>query len=105
VEIIKGYAPAALEDLPAPTHVFVGGSSGNLKQIMEVCLKKNPNVRFVINAITLETVSEMIRCFDELDVKEGEVISVNISKSKKAGRYHLMTAHNPIYIGACAGKG
>ena len=104
LEVVRGNAPEALENLPAPSHVFIGGSSGNLKAIMEVCLKKNPSARFVINAITLETVSEMIRCFDELGVSEGEVISVNISKSKKAGKYHLMTAHNPIYIGACRGK-
>jgi len=103
LEVIEGYAPGALEDLPAPTHVFIGGSSGDLKGIMDICIKKNPEVRFVINAITLETVSEMMRCFDELDVREEEITSVNISKSKKAGRYHLMAAHNPIYIGVCYG--
>ena len=105
LEVVRGYAPEVLEDLPVPTHVFIGGSSGNMFKIVEACLKKNPSVRFVINAITLETISEMIRGFDELDVKDCEVISVNISKSKKAGKYHLMTAHNPIYIGVCRGKG
>ena len=105
LEVIEGHAPEILEDLPAPTHVFIGGSSGDLKEIMEACLKKNPKVRFAINAITLETVSEMTRCLGELDVEEDEIISVNISKSKKAGRYHLMTAHNPIYIGVCVGRG
>ncbi|MCL1811659.1 MAG: precorrin-6A reductase [Methanomassiliicoccaceae archaeon] len=104
LEVVRGYAPDALETLPAPSHVFIGGSSGNLEEIMKACLKKSPSVRFVINAITLETVSEMTRCFSELDVEEEEVISVNISKSKKAGRYHLMTAHNPIYIGVCRGS-
>ena len=105
VEVIEGHAPEALEDLPVPTHAFIGGSSGNLKEIMEVCLKKNPGVRFVINAITLETVSEITKCFGELDVESSEIISVNISRSKKAGRYHLMAAHNPIYVGVCVGRG
>ncbi|AIZ56601.1 putative cobalt-precorrin-6Y C(15)-methyltransferase [Candidatus Methanoplasma termitum] len=104
LEVVRGLAPDVLNDLPAPTHVFIGGSSGNLKEIMEVCLRKNPMVRFVINAITLETVSEMIKCFAELDVKEGDIISVNIARSKKAGRYHLMNAQNPIYIGVCVGN-
>ena len=28
--IVPGLAPEALKELPAPTHVFIGGSSGNL---------------------------------------------------------------------------
>jgi precorrin-6Y C5,15-methyltransferase (decarboxylating) len=104
LEVVRGCAPDALENRPAPSHVFIGGSSGNLKGIMEACLKKNPKVRFVINAVTLETISEMTRCIDELDVEEEEFVSVNISKSKKAGSYHLMTAQNPVYIGVCTGR-
>jgi len=104
LEVVRGRAPCVLDGLPAPTHVFIGGSSGELNEIMETCLKKNPKVRFVINAITLETISEMVRCFDELDVEEEETISVSVSKSKRAGRYHLMNAQNPIYIGVCNGK-
>ena len=104
LEVVEGRAPDALEGLPAPTHVFIGGSSGDLKEIMVACLKKNPRVRFVINAITLETVSEMARCFEELNVEEEEIVSVSVSKSKRTGRYHLMSANNPIYIGVCNGK-
>ena len=104
VEVVRGLAPDVLEDLPAPSHVFIGGSSGNLKEIMETCLKKNPKVRFVINAITLETISEMTKCVAELAVEEEEFLSIQISKSKKAGKYHLMTANNPIYIGVCKGR-
>lgn len=51
LHIIRGLAPEALADLPAPTHVFIGGSSGNLKEILEVVLAKNPHVRIVINAL------------------------------------------------------
>ena len=40
LHIIRGLAPEALADLPAPTHVFIGGSSGNLKEILEVVLAK-----------------------------------------------------------------
>ena len=44
LEIIKGEAPQALENLPAPTHAFIGGSSGNLKEIVALLLGKNPQV-------------------------------------------------------------
>ncbi|MDR1405001.1 MAG: precorrin-6A reductase [Candidatus Methanoplasma sp.] len=105
LEVVEGHAPEALENLPSPSHVFIGGSSGNLKEIMEVCLRLNPKVRFVINAITLETVSEMVRCFGELDIDEEGLISVNISRSKRTGGYHLMNACNPVYIAVCTGRG
>ena len=36
MEIVAGTAPEALEELPAPTHAFIGGSSGNLKEILKV---------------------------------------------------------------------
>lgn len=34
LEIIEGTAPEALEALPVPTHAFIGGSAGNLKEIL-----------------------------------------------------------------------
>ena len=58
LEIIKGEAPEALKELPVPTHAFIGGSSGNLKEIVALLLEKNQDVRIVINCITLETISE-----------------------------------------------
>lgn len=104
LHVIEGRAPEALSELPVPTHVFIGGSSGDLKDIMKECLAKNPSVRFVINAITLETISEALDCIKELNVEEEEIISLNISRSRKAGRYHLMNANNPVYVVVCKGR-
>ena len=36
---VQGTAPEALAGLPSPTHAFIGGSSGNLKQILS-CLEQ-----------------------------------------------------------------
>lgn len=105
LEIVPGYAPEALKDLPAPTHVFVGGSAGNLKQILECVLEKNPSARFVVNSVTIETMAETMECIRALDLVEEDIACVNVSKGRKAGRYHLMTAQNPVYIVTCRGKG
>ena len=43
LEIVEGLAPEALKDLPAPTHAFIGGSSGNLKEIVKLLLEKEPS--------------------------------------------------------------
>ena len=103
LEIIEGLAPEALEDLPAPTHVFVGGSSGNLKTILELVLKKNPAVRIVINCIALETVAESLDCVKTLPVKDVDIAAVSIGKSKEIGKYHMMMGQNPVYVISCTG--
>lgn len=101
LEIIKGEAPQALENLPALTHAFIGGSSGNLKEIVALLLGKNPQVRIVINCITLETISEALDVLKEYDFQQREVVQLAASRSKEISRYHLMMGENPIYIITC----
>ena len=103
IRVVKGLAPEAMEDLPAPTHAFIGGSAGNLKEILECLLEKNPKIRLVINTVTLETVGEVMQCLKELPLIEEEILSVNTARSRKLGAYHLMTGQNPIYIITCRG--
>lgn len=103
LHIIGGTAPQVLEELEAPTHAFIGGSSGNMEAIMRLLLKKNPRVRMVINCIALETVSETLQCIKALPVKETEILQICVSKSKTLGNYHMMMGENPIYIISCTG--
>lgn len=98
LEIIEGLAPEALTDLPAPTHAFIGGSSGNLKEIVQILIEKNPQVRIVINCITLETVSEALETAKEFGFEENEIVQLSAARSKAIGRYHMMMGENPIYI-------
>ena len=98
LRIVAGVAPEALEPLPAPHRVFIGGSGGNLLRIMQVALKKNPRVRFVITAVTLETIGVALQCFKELELNNTEMVQVGVSRAHKAGPYHLMNAENPVYI-------
>ncbi len=105
VEIAEGTAPEALADLPAPTHAFIGGSSGNLKEILELLLKKNPKIRVVINAVTLETIGETAQCLKELPFAGIEAVQVQMAKAKTLGRYQLMMGQNPVYIFTAEGRG
>lgn len=95
---VSGTAPEALAALPAPTHVFVGGSSGNMREILSAVCAKNPAVRLVISAVTLETIGEASACLDALGYSDYETTAVNISRAKKLGGYRLMQAQNPIYL-------
>ena len=98
LEIVEGLAPEALTDLPVPTRAFIGGSSGNLKEIVKLLIKKNPQVRIVINCITLETVSEALETAKEFGFEENEIVQLGVARSKAIGRYHMMMGENPIYI-------
>ena len=98
LHIVPGTAPEALRDLPAPDRVFLGGSSGNMEAILRCALEKNPAVRVVVNAVTLETTAEILRCFAALDLTDTDMVQVAATRTRKAGRYHLMDAQNPVWI-------
>ena len=96
LEVVPGTAPEALEPLEAPTHAFIGGSSGNLREIVELLLRKNPKVRIVATAVTLETAAELTALCNEFEVSD--IAEVQVNKPRKVGRYHLSNAQNPVYI-------
>ncbi len=98
LHIVSGNAPEALGELPVPTHAFIGGSGGNLKEIVAFLLKRNPAVRIVINCITLETVSEAMELLKELNPDDLDICCINIAKSRTLAGYHMMTGQNPVYI-------
>ena len=104
IEVIRGLAPEAMTDLPAPTHAFIGGSAGNLKQIVQCLLDKNPDVRVVINSVTIETMSETLQVIRELNLVEEEFVNITVARSRRLGKYHLMTGQNPVYIAVVRGR-
>ena len=96
MQIIPGPAPEACCALPAPTHAFLGGTSGSVRDILALLLEKNPHVRIVATAVTLESVSALTSCMADFEI--AECVSVQVSKAAQLGQYHLMQAQNPVYI-------
>ena len=96
LEIVPGKAPDVFEDLPAPTHAFIGGSSGSMRGIIDSLLKMNPKVRIVVNTVTLETLAELTEISKEFDFCD--IAEVSVTKPRALGRYRLMTAQNPVFI-------
>ncbi len=96
--VVSGTAPEALTGLPAPTHAFIGGSGGNLAEIVGVLLGKNPKVRIVINAIAMETVAEVMRLLKKQEFAVAEIVQVSVGKAREIGAYHMMMGQNPVYI-------
>ena len=102
VEIIAGRAPEVLTDIEdAPDAVFIGGSKGSLREIIEYSLRKlKPGGRLVLNAITMENIQEAYSTFRELDI-DFEMAQVAVSRGVTLARYYRYEPLNPIHIFSC----
>jgi precorrin-6Y C5,15-methyltransferase (decarboxylating) len=98
VKCIKTKAPDGLEDLPVATHAFIGGSKGNLREILWTLYRKNNHMRIVVNAVSMETICQMQELLKELPVEQEEILQLSVTKTKQLGGYHMLQAANPVYI-------
>lgn len=98
LSVREGRAPEALDNLPTPTAVFVGGSKGNLKAIVSHALLHNPSVRIVITAIALETLQQAVSLIQECALADPQIVQITASRAHKAGELHMLRAENPVFI-------
>lgn len=105
IVIVPGEAPEALTFLPAPDRVFLGGTAGRMEDILRLALNKNPAARLVLTCVTLETIAEALRCFQSLGLRAPDIVQVAATRTRRAGRYHLMDAQNPVWIVSGEGAG
>lgn len=110
--VINKKAPEGFEELPTPTHVFIGGSSGALSDILSAIQKKlivkentkgktdkaSKGVRVVINAVSLETIAQITKLIQTYPVKHVQLTQIQASRAHKLGSYNLMQAQNPVLI-------
>lgn len=98
VEIVKKMAPDGLSELPKATHAFIGGSRGNLAEIIDTLYLINPYMRVVMTAVSLESISSMNEIIKEYCIKDLDIIQVGVSKINHVGNYSMMNADNPVFI-------
>ena len=112
IVVINKKAPEGFEELPRPTHVFIGGSSGALSDILSAIQKKlivkentkgktdkvSKGVRVVINAVSLETIAQITKLIQTYPVKHVQLTQIQASRAHKLGSYNLMQAQNPVLI-------
>ena len=95
--LIENRAPEALAGLPAPDAVFVGGTKGGMDGVLEAIYCKKPDARVCISAIALETLSTAVAALTARGLT-AEVTQIAVSRTRPAGRLHLLTANNPIFL-------
>ena len=99
ITVINGKAPQALEGIPDPDVVFVGGSGGNLAQILaESSRRLRPGGRLIVTAVLLETLSETLQFTDGLADFQFESCGLQVTRVQAVAKRHMFRALNPIYI-------
>ena len=101
IELIHAKAPDGLDNILDADKIFIGGSGGELINMMEMIFTSKKNPTIVISAITMETIAQ-ITDIVKLAKEKGydtEITAVNVSKSKEVGPYNMMIAQNMVFIG------
>jgi precorrin-6Y C5,15-methyltransferase (decarboxylating) len=96
VQVIEGYAPIALRDLPDPDAVFVGGSGGDFEEIVKLCAVRARRV-VVLSLITLERVVPAGEILESCGL-EVETALLQASRVKGIGGLHRLAAETPVFV-------
>ena len=99
VKMIEGKAADALANLSGVNKIFIGGSGGNLKEIIE-WVERNCQTgsRLVINAVSLNTLVDARQLLDSPAFSAPEIIQVGINRIEKLGNAEMFRPQSPIFI-------
>jgi precorrin-6Y C5,15-methyltransferase (decarboxylating) len=95
---IHGTAPDILQHLPEPNRIFIGGSSGNLNSILDICNARLAPSGIVVLAIaTLEHLNIALGWLNTYHW-EYRLLQVQLSRSVPVGQLTRFTPLNPVTI-------
>lgn len=95
---VHGKAPQFLDTWPDPDAVFVGGSGGELAELIALCLGRlRPAGWLVMNFVTLENLSTAVETLKQLGA-DWDVCQIQASRSSPILAMHRMQAENPVWI-------
>ena len=96
--LCEGKAPALLDTWPDPDAVFIGGSGGELGELITLILGRlKPGGRLVMNFVTLENLATATTTLKELGAG-WDVVQLQASRSQPILDMHRMAAQNPVWI-------
>jgi precorrin-6Y C5,15-methyltransferase (decarboxylating) len=99
VRVVIGEAPQALESLPDPDSVFVGGSGGQLTAILDAVVDRlRPQGRIVVNLIALERTQEVYHRLKDLGFAVG-LTQINAARGKELPDATVrLESMNPVFV-------
>ena len=97
ITVHNSRALEVIGNLPVPSHVFIGGSDGEMSGILAKISAMNEAVRVVVACVTLETFTEAYGIMREWENFEAVQVSAVASKTL-AHSLTMMKANNPVMI-------
>lgn len=100
--LVEGKAPAFLDTWLDPDAVFIGGSGGELVELIKLVLGRlKPDGRLAMNFVTLENLATATAALREIqaDLKvRWDAVQLQASRSQPILDMHRMAAQNPVWI-------
>lgn len=94
----EGKAPARLDTWPDPDAVFIGGSGGELGELIRLILDRlKPGGRLVMNFVTLENLATATTTLKSLGAG-WDVVQLQASRSQPILDMHRLAAQNPVWV-------
>ncbi|MDJ0510121.1 MAG: precorrin-6y C5,15-methyltransferase (decarboxylating) subunit CbiE [Crocosphaera sp.] len=95
---VQTKAPEKLQDLPKPERIFIGGSGGNLIEILEICKHKLAIDGIIIMAFA--TLENLVICLDWINKNnwDYQLLNVNISRSLSIAKLTRLSPLNPVFL-------
>jgi cobalt-precorrin-6B (C15)-methyltransferase len=99
ISTILGNAKEKISELEEADAIFIGGTGGDTKEIVELSQNKlKSGGRIVIGIILIETLYSVLQILEKLQFESIDITQVTISKSRKTTTGTMMLARNPVTI-------
>jgi cobalt-precorrin-6B (C15)-methyltransferase len=99
ISVIFGNAKEKILELEEADVIFIGGTGGDTKEIVELSENKlKSGGRIVIGIILIETLYSVLQVLEKLQFESVDITQVTISKSRKTSTGTMMLARNPVTI-------
>jgi len=99
ISVILGNAKEKILELEEADAIFIGGTGGDTKEIVELSQNKlKSGGRIVIGTILIETLYSVLQILDKLQFESVDITQVTIAKSRKTSTGTMMLARNPVTI-------
>lgn len=96
--LCEGKAPALLDGWPDPDAVFIGGSGGELGELIKLILGRlKAGGRLVMNFVTIENLAVATAALKEAGAA-WDVVQLQASRSQPILDMHRLAAQNPVWI-------
>ena len=99
ISVILGNAKEKINELPDADAIFIGGTGGDTKEIVELCENNlKSGGRIVIGIILIETLYSVLKTIENLKFTSVDITQITIGKSRKTSTGTMMLARNPVTI-------